>query len=94
MTARSDVIFITDKTKLLKSALGQTEKFRNQRSKATLLRLKSPQAGNCQISKSTGRIRTTGEDPDRREGVYCFAALIVGRPFDLRDPLRFGSRWN
>jgi hypothetical protein len=26
MTARSDVIFITDKTKLLKSALGQNEK--------------------------------------------------------------------
>src|SRR6266478_4811874 len=50
--------------------------------------------GNCQISKSTGRIRTTGEDPDRREGVYCFAALVIGRPFDLRDPLRFGSRWN
>jgi hypothetical protein len=46
------------------------------------------------IAKSAGRIRTAGEDPDRREGVYCFAALVVGRPFDLRDPLRFGSRWN
>src|SRR5258708_4622448 len=46
------------------------------------------------IAKSAGGIRTTGEDPDRREGVYCFAALVVGRPFDLRDPLQFGSRWN
>ena len=53
-----------------------------------------PAAGNCQMSKSAGRIGTTGDDPNRREGIYRFAALVVGRPFDLRDSLRFGPRWN
>jgi hypothetical protein len=26
--------------------------------------------------------------------IYRFAALVVGRPFDLCDPSRLGSRWN
>jgi len=33
-----------------------------------------------------------GHDPDGRKGIDRFAALIVGGPFDLRDPLRFGPR--
>ena len=43
---------------------------------------------------SRHRIRATGEDRGRREGVYRLAILVVGRPFDLRDPLRLGPRWN
>jgi hypothetical protein len=35
---------------------------------------------------------TTGYDPDGRKGINRFAALIVGGPFDFRDPLRFGPR--
>src|SRR3981189_1358692 len=33
-----------------------------------------------------------GHDPDGRKGIDRFTALIVGGPFDLRDPLRFGPR--
>jgi hypothetical protein len=75
MTARSDVLFITDKTKLLKSALGQKRRF-------DLL----PMTSGLPLSTDILRVRRhVSNVPIVLQNSFCFTEYKFSGPYARRS---------